>query len=105
MDKFPGEPDDAAVADMISDAVALATNYFTQPDGPRPDGTTEADMLWALIHERSGDEFVESVRVMNGLLAVITILGDWHQRATGVSTVKALQQIARENERRLRGQG
>lgn len=102
MDEFPDEPDDAALADMVSDAVAIATNYLSTPERPRPDGSTEADMLWSLIHERSGDEFVESARVMSGLLAVITILGDWHERATGVSTLRALQQIARENERRLR---
>lgn len=102
MEEFPGEPDNAALADMVADAVALATNYLSQPDGPRPEGSTEADLLWALIHERSGDEFVESVRVMSGLLAVITVLGDWHARVTGQSTLEALQQIARENDRRHR---
>ena len=94
------EPGDAALAEMISDAVALVTNYLHQPEGSRPEGTTEADMLWSLIHERSGDEFVESFRVVQGLLGVITVLTDWYAQATGISPKAAIQQVARENEKR-----
>jgi len=97
---YRGEPDAAELAEMISDAVALVTNYLNQPDGPRAEGTTEADMLWSLIRDRSGDEFVESFRVVQGLLAVITVLTEWYARATGISPMAAIQQVARENERR-----
>ena len=100
MTEYREEPDDASLAEMISDAVALVTNYLNQPDGPRAEGTTEADMLWSLISERSGDEFVESFRVVQGLLGVITILTNWYAGVTGISPMSAIQQLARENERR-----
>jgi hypothetical protein len=57
-------------------------------------------MVWALINERSGDEFVESFRLIQGLLGVITVLSNWYERATGISPHEAIQQVARENERR-----
>ena len=100
MTEYREDPNDAALAEMISDAIALVTNYLNQPDGPRVEGTTEADMLWSLIRERSGDEFVESFRVVQGLIGVITVLTNWYARATGISPMSAIQQIARENELR-----
>lgn len=97
---YRDEPDDAALAEMIADAIALVTNYLTQSDGPRAEGETEADMLWSLIRDRSGDEFVESFRVVQGLLGVVAVLTDWYSRATGIQPLAAIQQLANENERR-----
>ena len=99
MSDHEDELSDAELAEMVADAIALATNYISKPDGPRD----EHEMLMAIIQERSGDEFVESFRIVQGLLGIITVLTDWRHRGTGIAPLETLQQIASVNERRRLG--